>query len=99
MVSCFHGFVRLFSPQNEHAPTLRGGASALLFTRPNDVSHFILSYLPGAEFGVRNAGHYAINSLRIEKFYRAWGSDVCGIFFCVCQADNCVLVLVPLSGM
>jgi 4-methylaminobutanoate oxidase (formaldehyde-forming) len=30
----------------------------------------------GAEFGVTNAGHYAINSLRLEKGYRAWGADL-----------------------
>lgn len=30
----------------------------------------------GASHGIRNAGHYAINSLRLEKAYRAWGSDV-----------------------
>jgi 4-methylaminobutanoate oxidase (formaldehyde-forming) len=26
--------------------------------------------------GVVNAGHYAINSLRLEKGYRAWGADI-----------------------
>jgi len=26
--------------------------------------------------GLANAGHYAINSLRLEKGYRAWGADV-----------------------
>lgn len=30
----------------------------------------------GAEFGLVNAGHYAINSLRLEKGYRAWGADI-----------------------
>jgi 4-methylaminobutanoate oxidase (formaldehyde-forming) len=30
----------------------------------------------GAEFGVVNAGYYAINSLRLEKGYRAFGSDL-----------------------
>jgi heterotetrameric sarcosine oxidase gamma subunit len=30
----------------------------------------------GKSFGVANAGHYAINSLRLEKGYRAWGSDL-----------------------
>jgi 4-methylaminobutanoate oxidase (formaldehyde-forming) len=30
----------------------------------------------GREFGAVNAGHYAINSLRLEKAYRAWGADV-----------------------
>jgi 4-methylaminobutanoate oxidase (formaldehyde-forming) len=27
-------------------------------------------------FGLTNAGHYAINSLRLEKGYRAWGVDL-----------------------
>ena len=30
----------------------------------------------GAEFGVLNAGYRAIETLRLEKFYRAWGSDI-----------------------
>jgi len=30
----------------------------------------------GQEFGAVNAGHYAINSLRLEKAYRAWGADI-----------------------
>ena len=30
----------------------------------------------GKEFGLVNAGHYAINSLRLEKGYRAWGADI-----------------------
>ena len=30
----------------------------------------------GREFGAVNAGHYAINSLRLEKAYRAWGADI-----------------------
>jgi 4-methylaminobutanoate oxidase (formaldehyde-forming) len=30
----------------------------------------------GHEFGIANAGHYAINSLRLEKGYRAWGADL-----------------------
>jgi heterotetrameric sarcosine oxidase gamma subunit len=30
----------------------------------------------GKEFGVANAGHYAINSLRLEKGYRAWGAEL-----------------------
>ena len=30
----------------------------------------------GERFGLANAGHYAINSLRLEKAYRAWGADV-----------------------
>jgi glycine cleavage system aminomethyltransferase T len=30
----------------------------------------------GADFGLVDAGYYAINSLRLEKGYRAWGSDL-----------------------
>jgi 4-methylaminobutanoate oxidase (formaldehyde-forming) len=30
----------------------------------------------GQPLGLVNAGHYAINSLRLEKGYRAWGSDL-----------------------
>jgi len=30
----------------------------------------------GKDLGITNAGHYAINSLRLEKGYRAWGADL-----------------------
>jgi glycine cleavage system aminomethyltransferase T/glycine/D-amino acid oxidase-like deaminating enzyme len=30
----------------------------------------------GAEFGVRDGGYYAIESLRLEKGYRAWGREL-----------------------
>jgi 4-methylaminobutanoate oxidase (formaldehyde-forming) len=30
----------------------------------------------GPPHGLVNAGHYAINSLRVEKGYRAWGADI-----------------------
>ncbi|KZL21217.1 4-methylaminobutanoate oxidase (formaldehyde-forming) [Pseudovibrio axinellae] len=30
----------------------------------------------GREFGLRNAGYRAIETLRLEKGYRAWGSDI-----------------------
>ncbi|MBL9034051.1 MAG: FAD-dependent oxidoreductase, partial [Rhodospirillaceae bacterium] len=30
----------------------------------------------GAKHGIRNAGYRAIESLRLEKFYRAWSSDI-----------------------
>ena len=30
----------------------------------------------GADLGLANAGHYAINSLRLEKGYRAWGAEL-----------------------
>jgi len=30
----------------------------------------------GVDLGLSNAGHYAINCMRLEKGYRAWGSDI-----------------------
>ncbi|HAV64633.1 MAG TPA: FAD-dependent oxidoreductase [Verrucomicrobiales bacterium] len=30
----------------------------------------------GEDLGIANAGHYAINSLRLEKGYRAWGAEL-----------------------
>jgi 4-methylaminobutanoate oxidase (formaldehyde-forming) len=30
----------------------------------------------GQEAGLKNAGHYAINTMRLEKGYRAWGADI-----------------------
>jgi 4-methylaminobutanoate oxidase (formaldehyde-forming) len=30
----------------------------------------------GQDLGVTDAGHYALNSLRLEKGYRAWGADL-----------------------
>jgi glycine cleavage system aminomethyltransferase T/glycine/D-amino acid oxidase-like deaminating enzyme len=30
----------------------------------------------GADLGVADAGQYALNSLRLEKSYRAWGADI-----------------------
>lgn len=30
----------------------------------------------GAEFGLRHAGYYALNSLRLEKAYKSWGHDI-----------------------
>ena len=30
----------------------------------------------GADFGARNAGYYAVESLRLEKGYRAWGREL-----------------------
>ena len=30
----------------------------------------------GQKLGITNAGHYAINSLRLEKAYRAWSADL-----------------------
>ena len=30
----------------------------------------------GAAFNLKHAGHYAINAMRLEKAYRAWGHDI-----------------------
>ncbi len=30
----------------------------------------------GQDLGLEDAGHYAVNSLRLEKGYRAWGADI-----------------------
>ena len=30
----------------------------------------------GRDLGLVDAGYYSINSLRLEKGYRAWGSDL-----------------------
>ena len=35
-----------------------------------------LLFQAGAEFGIANAGYRAIESLRLEKGYRAWGADI-----------------------
>ncbi|HTI72643.1 MAG TPA: FAD-dependent oxidoreductase [Candidatus Limnocylindria bacterium] len=35
-----------------------------------------LLWAAGQDLGVVNAGHYTINSLRLEKGYRAWGADI-----------------------
>jgi 4-methylaminobutanoate oxidase (formaldehyde-forming) len=33
-------------------------------------------WIAGEQLGLVNGGHYAINSLRLEKGYRAWGADL-----------------------
>jgi len=30
----------------------------------------------GTDLGLRNAGYYAVDSLRLEKGYRAWGREL-----------------------
>ncbi|KAI2579674.1 PDPR isoform 10, partial [Pan troglodytes] len=30
----------------------------------------------GQKYGIRNAGYYALRSLRIEKFFAFWGQDI-----------------------
>jgi 4-methylaminobutanoate oxidase (formaldehyde-forming) len=47
-----------------HVPTSQAG---LLYDTLMEAGH---------DHGLTNAGHYAINSLRLEKGYRAWGADI-----------------------
>ena len=54
----------------------------------------------GRGYGAVNAGHYAINSLRLEKAYRAWGADIspddtaleAGLSFAVSWKKNAVFL-------
>jgi heterotetrameric sarcosine oxidase gamma subunit len=56
------------------------------------VSQAVQVYRDLQRLGVVNAGHYAMNSLRLEKGYRAWGADIssedtileAGLGFAVC---------------
>jgi len=45
---------------------------------PADISRHIFTTLleHGGAFGLRMAGYYALNSLRLEKAYRSWGHDI-----------------------
>lgn len=45
---------------------------------PSEQAALVYETLMGADkdLGVVNAGHYAINSLRLEKGYRAWGAEL-----------------------
>jgi sarcosine dehydrogenase len=45
---------------------------------PSDVAVTVYEALmaAGAEFGLKNAGYRAIETLRLEKGYRAWGADI-----------------------
>ncbi len=40
------------------------------------VTVFEVLHGAGAEFGLRDAGYYAVESLRLEKAYRAWGREL-----------------------
>ena len=40
------------------------------------VTVFETLHAAGAEFGLRDAGYYAVESLRLEKAYRAWGREL-----------------------
>lgn len=45
---------------------------------PVECAHLVYDALmeKGRSFGLVNAGYRAIESLRLEKFYRAWGADI-----------------------
>jgi sarcosine dehydrogenase len=44
--------------------------------RDDAVSTYRSLVAAGEAYGLVNGGHYAINSLRLEKGYRAWGADI-----------------------
>lgn len=45
---------------------------------PVDLAAHVFDVLmeSGLDFGLRNAGYYAMNSLRLEKAYRSWGHEI-----------------------
>ncbi len=48
----------------------------LYITKPAASAVYDELWRAGADLGVTNAGHYAINSLRLEKGYRAFGTEL-----------------------
>ena len=42
----------------------------------NVETHYDMLMEAGAEFGIANFGTYAVNSLRMEKAYKGWGSEL-----------------------
>ena len=60
---------------------------------PSELATYVYEQISsqGEQFGLRNAGYYAIDSLRMEKGYRAWGAELspdwtpfeCGLGFAV----------------
>jgi sarcosine dehydrogenase len=48
----------------------------LYTTREDAPALYDAIWAAGGDHGLVNGGHYAINSLRLEKGYRAWGSDL-----------------------
>ena len=60
---------------------------------PTEMATYVYQLLmsSGSEFGLTNAGYYTIDSLRMEKGYRAWGAELssdwspyeCGLGFAV----------------
>ncbi len=61
----------------------------------------------GAKLGIANAGYRAVNSLRLEKHYLAWGSDItpdynpyeAGLGFCVAPGKGDFLARAALSAV
>ncbi len=61
----------------------------------------------GGRFGIANAGYRAVNSLRLEKHYLAWGSDItpdynpyeAGLGFCVAPGKGDFLARAALAGV
>ena len=50
-----------------------GSCTSRPSSRPRSTTR---SWMPAAAHGIANAGYRAIESLRLEKGYRAWGSDI-----------------------
>ncbi len=48
----------------------------LYVIKPSAMAVYDALWQAGADLGVTNAGHYAINSLRLEKGYRAFGTEL-----------------------
>jgi 4-methylaminobutanoate oxidase (formaldehyde-forming) len=48
----------------------------LYIIRPSAPAVYDTLWKAGADLGVTNAGHYAVNSLRLEKGYRAFGAEL-----------------------
>ena len=61
----------------------------------------------GERFGIANAGYRAVNSLRLEKHYLAWGSDItpdynpyeAGLGFCVAPDKGDFLARAALAAV
>lgn len=52
-------------------------AISLLLRSPQYALHVYNEVMSvGQKYGVRNAGYYALRSLRIEKFFAFWGQDL-----------------------
>lgn len=70
---------------HHHAWLVRGGfiddtldlMAVFLLCSPQYALHVYNEVMSvGQKYGVRNAGYYALRSLRIEKFFAFWGQDL-----------------------